>query len=205
MSRSSDLSPGPASLGGAGLTTRALLLLLLIAGALLCLQGLWIPAKAQLAQVLLQRTFERSVAAGAPMKPWPWADTWPVARVEAPRLGAQAVVLSGASGEALAFGPGHVPGSAAPGQQGAVVYAAHRDTHFRFLGALRVGDRLEVTDRSGRRFRYRVTGMRVARWDRSGVFARSSGARLVLATCWPLDGSARGPLRYLVEARLEAS
>ena len=46
-------------------------------GLALCVQGLWIPAKAALAQVLLERAFERSVATGRPVKPWPWADTWP--------------------------------------------------------------------------------------------------------------------------------
>ena len=179
--------------------------LLAAAGLALVGQGVWIHAKAGLAQQLLQRAFAQSVADGAPVKPWPWADTWPVARIDVPRLNRSAVVLHGDSGEALAFGPGHVGGTPEPGRRGTAVYLAHRDTHFAFLGRLRPGDAVEVTRRDGRRFRYRVARARVAHRYASGVDAASPGERLVLATCWPLDGRTRGPLRYLVEAeRIDA-
>jgi sortase A len=177
-------------------------LVLAAMGVVLCGQGLWIPAKALLAQQLLERAFARSILTGEPVKPWPWADTGPVARIEAPRLGRAAVVLRGDSGQALAFGPGHVGGTVEPGRRGVAVYAAHRDTHFAFLGELRRGDVVEVVRRDGQRLRFRVTGARVARWDASGIPVRASGRRLALATCWPLDSTRRGPLRYIVEAEL---
>ena len=60
-----------------------------------------------LAQVLLNRRFAKSILTGRDVKPWSWADTWPVARVEVPRLYKSAIVLAGASGQSLAFGPGH--------------------------------------------------------------------------------------------------
>jgi len=78
------------------------------AGVILLGQGAWIQAKAVLAQILLERAFAETLATGRDAKPWSWADTWPVARVEAPRLGRSAIVLHGSSGQALAFGPGHV-------------------------------------------------------------------------------------------------
>ena len=176
--------------------------LLAAAGLMLAGHGVWIHAKAALAQQLLQRAFAASTASGAPVKPWPWADTWPVARIDVPRLHRSAVVLHGDSGEALAFGPGHVGGTAEPGRRGTAVYLAHRDTHFAFLGEVKPGDVVEVVRADGRRFRYRVTGTRVAHRLASGIDAASPRARLVLATCWPLDGRTRGPLRYLVEAEL---
>ena len=43
---------------------------------------------------------------GRPVKPWSWADTWPVARIIVPRIGRSAIALAGASGQALAFGLG---------------------------------------------------------------------------------------------------
>ncbi len=59
------------------------------AAAALALAGLWligdalyIHAKALVAQVLLDRAFAAEVASGAIVKPWSWADTWPVARIE---------------------------------------------------------------------------------------------------------------------------
>jgi sortase A len=51
-----------------------------------------------------------------------------------PRLGVDEIVLSGGSGEAMAFGPSLIPGSGRLGERGTAVFAAHRDTHFAFLG-----------------------------------------------------------------------
>ena len=57
-------------------------LIITIAGAVLMGQAAWIHVKARVAQVLLEQAFARSIATGAPVKPWSWADTWPVARIE---------------------------------------------------------------------------------------------------------------------------
>lgn len=172
-----------------------------VAGLVLCGQGLWIPAKAALAQVLLERAFAQSVATGRPVKPWPWADTWPVAKVSFPRQHRSVIVLDGASGQALAFGPGHVAGTPDAGDRGAAVYAAHRDTHFAVLARVRPGDEIAVQRIDGRQFRFRVTGAQVVRWNASGVDPHAPGRALALATCWPLDAKVHGPLRYLVWAR----
>ena len=111
----------------------ASLLLLALAGLVLFGHGAYIHAKAWLAQVLLERAFAETIASGHPIKPWSWADTWPVARIEVRRLHASAIVLAGTSGQALAFGPGHVELTPDAGERGVAVYSAHRDTHFRFL------------------------------------------------------------------------
>jgi sortase A len=169
-------------------------------GLALCGQGLWIPAKAALAQVLLERAFARSVATGRPVKPWPWADTWPVARISFPRLHRTVIALDGASGQALAFGPGHVVGTPEAGDRGTALYAAHRDTHFALLGQVRPGDEIAVERIDGRRARFIVAGAQVVRWDASGVDPHAPGRALALATCWPLDARTHGPLRYLVWA-----
>ena len=176
--------------------------ILCVTGLMLVGQGVWIHAKALLAQVLLERAFAASLAAGAPVKPWSWADTWPVARIEVPRLHASEIALAGASGQALAFGPGHVERTPAAGEPGTAVYAAHRDTSFAFLAHVQVGDEIRVTRRDGRTFRFRVTGTSVVRWDASGIAVDADGRNLVLATCWPLDARVAGPLRYLVHAAL---
>lgn len=165
-------------------------------------QGLWIHAKAQLAQILLEHAFAETLATGDPVKPWSWADTWPVARIEVPRLAESAIALHGASGQALAFGPGHVERSTEPGGNGTAVYAAHRDTHFAFLKDVSIGDDIKITGRDGQAFHYRVTGTDIVRWDHSGIDTRANGRNLVLATCWPFDSATSGPMRYLVKAIL---
>ena len=110
------------------------------------------------------------------------------------------VVLSGGSGEALAFAPSHVPGSAAPGERGLSIIAGHRDTHFAVLRALAPGDPIVLERLDGGRTAYRVTGARVlarAEWP----VASRGPARLALATCWPFNAAVPGqPERFLLLA-----
>jgi sortase A len=173
-----------------------------VAGLWLIGQGGWIHGKALLAQVLLERAFAATLATGEATKPWWYADTWPVARVEVPRLGKSAIVLHGASGQALAFGPAQVERTPDAGEDGTTVYSGHRDTHFDFLGDVRVGDEVRVVRRDGAAVRFRVTDTAVVRWDASGIDPHAAGRRLVLSTCWPLDAKTAGPLRYLVQAEI---
>ncbi|MDA9499647.1 class GN sortase [Bradyrhizobium sp. CCBAU 11357] len=177
-------------------------LLLALIGLLLFGDGAYIHAKAWLAQVLLERAFDRSVATGVAVKPWSWADTWPVARIEVKRIGASAIVLEGASGQALAFGPGHIQHTADAGERGIAVYAGHRDTHFRFLKDVAIGDVVDVTRSDGRHFRYRADSSAVVRFDASGIDPMAQGFEIVLATCWPFDAVTPGPERYILHATL---
>jgi sortase A len=175
---------------------------LTLTGLVLLGQGTYIHAKAMLAQVLLDRAFTATIESGREVKPWSWADTWPVARITVERLDASAIVLAGSSGQALAFGPGHVEQTPDAGERGIAVYAAHRDTHFRFLKDVMTGDEIAVTRNDGRTFRYRVTGTAVVRFDQSGIDPLAQGRGLVLSTCWPFDAVTPGPLRYLVQAEM---
>ncbi|QOZ55803.1 class GN sortase [Bradyrhizobium sp. CCBAU 53338] len=177
-------------------------LVLALVGTFLLGEGAYIHAKAWLAQVLLERAFERSIAIGQPVKPWSWADTWPVARIEVKRIGASAIVLSGTSGQALAFGPGHLDQTVDAGERGVAVYAAHRDTHFRFLRNVVIGDVVDVTRSDGKHFRYRTDGSAVVRFDASGIDPSTQDFELVLTTCWPFDAVTSGPERYLLHATL---
>jgi sortase A len=176
--------------------------LLAFAGLVLFGQGAYIHAKALLAQVLLDRAFTKTLATGHETKPWSWADTWPVARIEVKRIGASAIVLAGSSGQALAFGPGHVELTPDVGERGIAVYSAHRDTHFRFLKDVKIGDEIEVTRRDGKVFRYRADSHSVVRFDATGIDPFTDGHELVLSTCWPFDAVTPGPDRYLLHATL---
>jgi sortase A len=181
---------------------RFLPLLLALAGFVLFGHGAYIHAKALLAQVLLEQAFKETIASGRPVKPWSWADTWPVARIEVRRLHASAIVLAGSSGQALAFGPGHVELTPNAGERGIAVYSAHRDTHFRFLGDVAIGDEIDITRGDGRRFRYRADSAAVVRFDASGIDPATERYELVLSTCWPFNALTPGPERYVLHASL---
>jgi sortase A len=174
--------------------------------AALCLAGLAriasaaiVPAKAVAAQLLLDRAFAASLAAHRAQKPWPWADMAPAARLSVPRLGLSRIILDSGSGQAMAFGPTLLPGGAAPGRPGTTVIAAHRDTHFRFLERVRLGDALALQGIDGETHLYRVTGAEITRWDRFAI-ADQPGNSLALATCYPFGALGHGPLRYVVHA-----
>src|SRR5882724_8737305 len=184
------------------LMRRFLPLLLALAGLILFGQGAYIHAKAALAQVLLERAFTETVVTGRDTKPWSWADTWPVARIEVKRIHASTIVLSGSSGQALAFGPGHVELTPNAGERGVAVYSAHRDTHFSFLKNVVIGDDIDIVRSNGRKFRYRVDSTSIVRFDASGIDPLASGHELVLSTCWPFDALTPGPERYLVHATM---
>jgi len=170
--------------------------------------ALYIPAKAALAQVLLDRAWARARAGDAHAKPWPWADITPIAEIEVPRLNRRTIVLEGASGAAMAFAPGHMPNTVAIGARGTAVVAAHRDTQFAFLGQLKKGDRIAATTADGRRTLFRVAESRVVRADTSGLDPQDTGptgSRLALVTCYPFNGILHSPLRYVVLADREES
>jgi sortase A len=180
---------------------RGLSAVLLSIGFVCFVQGTWIFSKALVAQVLLRRAWMAARAGEERPRAWPWADTWPVARLLSPAHGADLIVLEGANGSSLAFGPGHVQGTPLPGTPGNVGLAGHRDTHFRFLRELEPGEALwlELPDGSVRR--YTVEDARVVD-ERDTRLLAEPGQWLTLVTCYPFDAPvAGGPLRYVVRAQ----
>ena len=151
---------------------------LVAAGIALFGHGIWIYAKARFAQVLLHRAWTRTLAGERQVPPWPWADTWPVARLTIPSAGTDFIVLAGASGRTLAWcGPGHLDGTARPGEIGNCVLSAHRDTQFASLRKLARGDRLVLETADRRRHAYRVSSTFVV--DRRNTRLLSRGPRLL--------------------------
>ena len=184
MSRSNRVAAGLAALLGLSLIAN----------------GLWIPAKAELAQFLIAKTWVRVRAGDPTARPWPWADTRPVARLMVPKYGKDLYVLAGATGQSLAFGPAHVSVSARPGSLDNVVLAGHRDTHFSFLRDLEEGDELILETTIGLD-RYRVDGAAVVHQSRTDLLLPGGRAELTLITCYPFDAVVPGgPLRYVVFA-----
>ena len=179
----------------------ACVVLLAVAGAASFGGGAYLHAKAQLAQWLLHAAWNETRETGAPVKPWPWADTHPVARLVAPGHDADVLVLAGASGRTLAFGPGHLDGSALPGDAGNAVITAHRDTHFRFLRTVAPGDELVVERADGASRHFRIRGAYVADYRDLRLPRDTTVPMLTLVTCYPFDAlNPGGPLRYVVIA-----
>jgi sortase A len=174
---------------------------LAVSGAALFGNGVYLYAKARVAQLLLARAWSRTLQGEREVKPWSWADTWPVARIEFPLQHSSAIVLAGASGRTMAFGPGHVDGTAMPGERGNCAISAHRDTQFAVLRDVAVGDPIVIQSRDGRTLRYCVRETRVVDHRDTSVLDVASRQTLTLITCYPFDAVVPGgPLRFVVIA-----
>jgi len=186
-------------------------LLIALSAALFVAIGAWhaadaayLHAKAWLGQQLLLDAWHKSGTLNRAVKPWPWADTHPVARLVVPAHGIELLVLAGANGRTLAWGPGHVESTASPGTAGNAVVTAHRDTHFAFLRDLVAGDRIVVETAARSMRSYRVERTLVADHRELRLPADDRATTLSLVTCYPFDAIDPGtPLRYAVIARGE--
>lgn len=167
----------------------------------------YIQGKAHFAQYLIASAWERTLdTGGVAHKPWPWADTWPVARMEVPQQSVDLYVLAGATGNALAFGPGYELASAALGDAGLSMIGGHRDTHFGFLKDMKSNSLFSLQLPSGERIRYRVAQVKIinVKHDPLPNYEKGTG-ELQLVTCYPFDDLLPGgPLRYVVIARRDS-
>jgi sortase A len=166
-------------------------------------QGAYIPAKAWVAQELMQRAWHKGESDNENHPPWPWADTWPVARMSAKGGDIELVILSGSSGRTLAFGPGHMSTSVLPGEVGNSIIAGHRDTHFQFLQFMKAGESLVLDMPDGRQHLFRVSSIDVVDSRRGSLLLDTETPMLSLVTCYPFaSDTPGGSLRYVVSAEM---
>lgn len=175
-----------------GKLTALVAVLFLAVGAGQAGKGMWIYVKAHIAQQLIERAWSHALAGDENFKPWPWADTYPVARIVVPRLGVDVIALAGDSGRTLAFGPGVSFGNDLVEGEGVTLISGHRDTHFSFLGDLVIGDRLLVTTTSRRTYIYEMKEQVVFDVNDGEFLAQDDSPILALVTCWPLDAITPG-------------
>lgn len=160
--------------------------------------GYWaqLSMKAKLSQTRGARELERPGVAGATLSA---GDV--VGRLEIPRLSLSTVVFEGADEDVLERGAGHLPGSALPGGRGNTVLAAHRDTFFRPLRDIRVGDTVRVhTPRNDSV--YIVESARVVEPEEVDVLKPTAKPALTLITCYPFRYIGPAPERFVVRALL---
>ena len=174
---------------------------LVVAGILSMGEGTRIYLKAILAQILLQNAWNQTRSGGTSVKPWPWAEMHPVARLQVPAYDENIIVLAGTTGKSLAFGPGHVVSSAAPGTDDNVAIAAHRDTHFAFLEHITPGEFVFLETPDGVRHHYQVSQIDILHQSETEVMAKNGVKQLTLITCYPFDAiTPGGPMRYVIRA-----
>ena len=180
---------------------RLVIWVLLLAGGVGLMQANYLQLKAVVAQHLIAQSWNTQQSTDASLaKPWWWADFSPIARLS--WQSKEVFVLSSTSGQALAFGPGHLPASAQPGTSGRVIIAGHNDSHFAFLEQLQSGDELSLENAHGTEKAYKITSITIV--DSSHYTLLNSGQdELLLVTCYPFRSLLPDtPLRLVVSARV---
>jgi len=178
---------------------------LLIIGSLVGLHASWLPIKAELSQQLISYSWHQSIDLQQKIKPWPWADTYPIAELLFERLDKNIVVLNGGDPTTLAFSAGAIaPFNQAKGSQPFVV-AGHRDSHFSFLNEVIMNDIISLTDEHGQSQLYQVEAIDIVDASTGELPVLANGAHLVLITCYPFtitsNDDSNSNERYVITAK----
>lgn len=184
--------------------TRCLAVMMLVGACWFAGEGLYLECKAKLAQYLLHQAWQKKLQGESNPRPWPWADTHPLAQIQFPELQKEFIVLSGGTGRNLAFAPAHLSGSVAPGDVGVSVIGGHRDTHFEVLPRLKKGHHLILQKPNGQHSIFKVVAIEIADIRNSEISLMSDVPTLALVSCYPFHAlTAGGSQRYLVIAEEE--
>jgi sortase A len=124
-----------------------------------------------------------------------------IARLEAPTADLVATVLEGSDDGTLARAAGHIEDTAFPGQQGNIGIAGHRDTIFRPVRKLSVGDPIVLTT-ADNVYRYRVARTMIVGPNDVWVLDPGDHPTLTLVTCYPFEFFGHAPKRFIVSADL---
>lgn len=176
---------------------------LLAFGAFLIGRGVREISDAHRGQQMAVRRFERRERASRPSVPaHPPQLGEPVAKLSIPRLGTDLYVFEGTDAKDLRLGPGHMPGTAMPGAKGNCVIAGHRDTHFRVLKDIRMGEKIVLETGSGR-FVYTVDNTAIVMPANTSSLQPTHSGVLNLITCYPFYYLGSAPKRFIVTAKLD--
>lgn len=180
--------------------------LLIMAGSFLTGYGAYEYYLSQQGQDEAQEKWEQPVPSSLPtpvphyFNPYKLGD--PVAKLRVPKLDRTLYVVEGTDQRDLQKGPGHMPGTALPGVAGNCVIAGHRDTHFRLLSQVEIGDEVELDTHYGS-FRYKIQSMEIVLPTNVASLRPTHDAVLHLITCYPFNFVGHAPKRMVIEAALE--
>ena len=123
----------------------------------------------------------------------------PVGRIEVPRLHVSATVANGDDDGTLSVAIGHLPDTPFPWEAGNSALAGHRDTFFRELRNIRVGDDMRLATPYGD-FTYQVSRTLIVTPDNLSVLEPTTEPTLTLITCYPFSYVGHAPKRFIVQA-----
>lgn len=120
--------------------------------------------------------------------------------LQLPSLGSELPIVKGVSDDALERGVGYYEGTALPDENDQIVLSGHRDTVFKRLGELQIGDEVIVEMPYGE-FTYIIQEtFVVGADDRTVIRPTAPIEKLTITTCYPFNFIGNAPQRYIVNA-----
>lgn len=126
----------------------------------------------------------------------------PLAVLRLARLDLRAPVFTGTDELTLNRGVGWIAGTARPGEAGNIGIAGHRDSFFRRLKDISIGDTIEL-DTAQLRATYIVDHIEVVQPNNVSVLRPGPVASITLTTCYPFYMIGPAPQRFIVHAALK--
>lgn len=174
----------------------------MIFGTLLSLHASYLPVKAWLSERFIHYSWQQSLKQNIPIKPWPWADMYPIAKLSIGRLNLDVVILNGGDPTSLAFSAGAVAPFNHLNSRNPFVVAGHRDSHFSFLEDVTMEDIISIQDKNGQNQLYQVQSIEIIDASSGELPLMDDESNLVLITCYPFNSlSQESNERYVIKAR----
>ncbi len=170
-------------------------------GLLILSRPVYFYGKGILAESLLNNAWAETKRTHKIEKPWRWADFHPIGRISIPSISLSSVVVDNISVEALAFGPGHLSNSATIGEGGNIVIAGHRDSYFRSLKDIKLGDLIQLESKYNIQY-YEVKETVPTHASDIYWVENTDYNCLTLVTCYPFNYIGEADERFIVRAEL---
>jgi len=174
-------------------------IIILLSGALLFSNAVYYYGKGKVAKILIKKAWSKSKEDKIKVLPWTWADIHPIAKLSIDSIDLSTFVMNNTSGEAFAFGAGHLPNSAQPNTNGNIVISGHRDSYFRKLKNIEHGDIIIVESIESinhyQIYKIIITDKNDIRW-----IEPESDDILTLITCYPFNYIRNSDQRMVVRA-----
>ncbi|WP_182199675.1 class D sortase [Paraliobacillus salinarum] len=124
-----------------------------------------------------------------------------VGKLQIPSIDAELAIVEGTDPDDLAEGVGHYSGSAYPEQNDQIVLSGHRDTVFRSLGEVKLGDTFTIQLPHGD-YTYEMVDSKIVDADDTSIIKSTApDEELVISTCYPFSYVGNAPDRYIIYAK----
>lgn len=116
------------------------------------------------------------------------------------KIEANLPIVEGTNEDDLKKGVGHYKGTAYPLEEDQIMLSGHRDTVFRRMGELEIGDILTVRMPYGD-FDYEIVNTKIVSADDRTIIVPHDEETLTVSTCYPFRYIGNAPDRYIIDAK----